>query len=108
MAQSNEPLFGITASDDDQMVIFVGGIAFKVGGVVVGAVGCRGGEPDRNDEVAAAGLAAFKPGALVVFMFDEIPNSASRVGAARCGRAVTAIQAKASSLRQPSRLLRCR
>ncbi len=63
MAQPNEPLFGITASNENRVVIFAGGIPLKVGGTVVGAIGCSGGKPDQDHEVAAAGLAAFKPGA---------------------------------------------
>ncbi len=63
MSQPNEPLFGITASNDNRVVIFAGGIPLKVGGKVVGAIGVRGGKPDQDHEVAEAGAAAFAAGA---------------------------------------------
>jgi uncharacterized protein GlcG (DUF336 family) len=62
MSQPNEPLFGINASNNNRVVIFAGGIPLKVGNTVVGAIGCSGGKPDQDHEVAAAGMAAFKPG----------------------------------------------
>jgi uncharacterized protein GlcG (DUF336 family) len=61
MAQPNEPLFGITASNENRVVIFAGGIPLKAGTTIVGAIGVSGGKPDQDHEVAAAGMAAFRP-----------------------------------------------
>jgi uncharacterized protein GlcG (DUF336 family) len=40
-------------------MIFAGGIPFKRGGKVVGAIGVSGGSGDQDHSVAEAGAAAF-------------------------------------------------
>jgi uncharacterized protein GlcG (DUF336 family) len=62
MSQPGEPLFGITASNENRVVIFAGGIPLKSGGKVVGAIGCSGGKPTQDHQVAEAGAEAFDPG----------------------------------------------
>jgi uncharacterized protein GlcG (DUF336 family) len=59
MSQPNEPLFGITASNENRVVIFAGGIPLKADGKVVGAIGVSGGKPDQDHQVAEAGAATF-------------------------------------------------
>lgn len=61
MSQPGEPLFGITASNENRVVIFAGGIPLKADGRVVGAIGASGGKPTQDHEVAEAGAAAFVP-----------------------------------------------
>jgi len=61
-SQPGQPLFGINASNEGRVVIFAGGIPLKADGRVIGAVGCSGGTPDQDHEVAEAGVVAFVPG----------------------------------------------
>jgi uncharacterized protein GlcG (DUF336 family) len=59
LAQPNQPLFGIDASNQGQLIIFAGGIPLTSGDEVVGAVGVSGGSVEQDQEVAEAGVAAF-------------------------------------------------
>jgi uncharacterized protein GlcG (DUF336 family) len=59
LCQPNQPLFGIHASNQGQLIIFAGGIPLEVGGEVVGAVGVSGGSVEADHEVAEAGVAGF-------------------------------------------------
>ncbi len=42
----------------DRLVIFAGGVPIRVGGVLVGAVGCSGGSAEEDGEIAQAGADA--------------------------------------------------
>jgi uncharacterized protein GlcG (DUF336 family) len=59
LAQPNQPLFGIHASNQGQLIVFAGGIPLTSGDEVVGAVGVSGGSVEQDHEVAEAGVAAF-------------------------------------------------
>ena len=59
LAQPNQPLYGIEASNQGQLIVFAGGIPLMDGDDVVGAVGVSGGSVDEDHEVAEAGVAAF-------------------------------------------------
>jgi uncharacterized protein GlcG (DUF336 family) len=59
LAQPNQPLFGIDASNQGQLIIFAGGIPLEDGDQVVGAIGVSGGSVEQDHEVAEAGVAAF-------------------------------------------------
>jgi uncharacterized protein GlcG (DUF336 family) len=59
LCQPNQPLFGIQASNQGQLIVFAGGIPLQAGDQVVGAVGVSGGSVERDHEVAEAGVAAF-------------------------------------------------
>src|ERR1700723_2586744 len=47
MAQSGKPLFGIDSTNHEKVVIFGGGVPLKMGDIVVGALGARGGRADK-------------------------------------------------------------
>jgi uncharacterized protein GlcG (DUF336 family) len=59
LAQPNEPLYGIEASNQGQLIVFAGGIPLMNGDQVVGAIGVSGGSVEEDHEVAEAGVAAF-------------------------------------------------
>ena len=59
LAQPNQPLYGIEASNQGQLIVFAGGIPLMDGDDVVGAIGVSGGSVDEDHEVAEAGVAAF-------------------------------------------------
>ena len=59
LAQPNQPLYGIEASNAGQLIVFAGGIPLMDGDDVVGAVGVSGGSVEQDHEVAEAGVAAF-------------------------------------------------
>jgi len=59
LAQPNQPLYGIEASNQGRLIVFAGGIPLKAGGQVVGAVGVSGGSVEQDHEVAEAGVGAF-------------------------------------------------
>src|ERR1700742_898094 len=59
LAQPNEPLYGIEASNDGNLIVFAGGIPLTDGDAVVGAIGVSGGSVEQDHEVAEAGVAAF-------------------------------------------------
>jgi uncharacterized protein GlcG (DUF336 family) len=59
LAQPNQPLYGIEASNQGQLIVFAGGIPLMNGDQVVGAVGVSGGSVEQDHEVAQAGVAAF-------------------------------------------------
>jgi uncharacterized protein GlcG (DUF336 family) len=59
LCQPNQPLFGIQASNQGQLIVFAGGIPLQAGGKVVGAVGVSGGSVEQDHDVAEAGVAAF-------------------------------------------------
>jgi uncharacterized protein GlcG (DUF336 family) len=59
LSQPNQPLFGINASNQGQLIVFAGGIPLTSGDDVVGAVGVSGGSVEQDHEVAEAGVAAF-------------------------------------------------
>jgi uncharacterized protein GlcG (DUF336 family) len=57
-SQSGNQFFGIHASNDGKIMIFAGGIPFKLDGKVVGAIGVSGGSGEQDHAVAEAGAAA--------------------------------------------------
>ncbi|HEY7122285.1 MAG TPA: heme-binding protein [Solirubrobacterales bacterium] len=59
LAQPNQPLYGIEASNQGQLIVFAGGIPLMNGDDVVGAIGVSGGSVEEDHEVAEAGVAAF-------------------------------------------------
>ena len=59
LAQPNQPLYGIEASNQGRLIVFAGGIPLMDGDAVVGAVGVSGGSVEQDHEVAEAGVAAF-------------------------------------------------
>ena len=59
LAQPNQPLYGIEASNGGQLIVFAGGIPLMNGDDVVGAIGVSGGSVEEDHEVAEAGVAAF-------------------------------------------------
>jgi uncharacterized protein GlcG (DUF336 family) len=58
LCQPNQPLFGIQASNQGQLIVFAGGIPLEGGGEIIGAVGVSGGSVEQDHEVAEAGVAA--------------------------------------------------
>jgi uncharacterized protein GlcG (DUF336 family) len=58
LCQPNQPLFGIHASNQGQLIIFAGGIPLMSGDDVIGAIGVSGGSVEEDHEVAEAGVAA--------------------------------------------------
>jgi uncharacterized protein GlcG (DUF336 family) len=58
LCQPNQPLFGIHASNQGQLIIFAGGIPLESGDEVIGAIGVSGGSVEQDHEVAEAGVAA--------------------------------------------------
>lgn len=58
-AQPGQPLFGVNTTNDGRVVTFPGGLPLTRDGEVVGAIGVSGGPVDQDEEVAAAGVAAF-------------------------------------------------
>lgn len=60
MAQPGQPLFGIHTTNGGRIVIFAGGLPLTRDGEVVGAIGVSGGTVDQDQEVAEAGVAAFR------------------------------------------------
>jgi len=58
LCQSGQPLFGIHASNDGNLIIFAGGIPLVRDGEVIGAIGVSGGSVEQDHEVAEAGVAA--------------------------------------------------
>jgi uncharacterized protein GlcG (DUF336 family) len=59
LAQPNQPLYGIEASNQGRLIVFAGGIPLEADGRVVGAIGVSGGSVEQDHEVAEAGVAAF-------------------------------------------------
>ena len=59
LAQPNQPLYGIEASNQGRLIVFAGGIPLESDGAVVGAIGVSGGSVEQDHEVAEAGAAAF-------------------------------------------------
>jgi len=59
LAQPNQPLYGIEASNQGRLIVFAGGIPLMDGDDVVGAIGVSGGSVEEDHEVAEAGVAAF-------------------------------------------------
>ena len=59
ISQPGKPAFGLPESSGHAIVIFPGGIPVKAGDEVVGAIGCSGGLPDQDHEVAQAGADVF-------------------------------------------------
>ena len=59
LAQPNQPLYGIEASNQGRVIVFAGGIPLEAGGQIVGAVGVSGGSVEQDHEVAEAGVGAF-------------------------------------------------
>jgi uncharacterized protein GlcG (DUF336 family) len=59
LAQPNQPLYGIEASNQGRLIVFAGGIPLMDGDDVVGAIGVSGGSVEQDHEVAEAGVTAF-------------------------------------------------
>lgn len=61
ISQPGDPAYGIAVSTDHKIAIFPGGIPLKCAeGKVVGAVGCSGGTPSQDQQVAEAASDAFE------------------------------------------------
>jgi uncharacterized protein GlcG (DUF336 family) len=54
------PGFGANSCLGGRVVIIGGGVAIKVGGATIGAVGCASGSPEQDHRVAEAGVNAVK------------------------------------------------
>src|SRR5215475_2255413 len=50
LAQPDQPLFGINAGNDGNLIVFAGGIPLMDGDEVVGAVGVSGGSVEQDHE----------------------------------------------------------
>ena len=61
LVQPGGPLYGIEASNRGRLIVFAGGIPLVSGGRVLGAIGVSGGSVEQDQEVAEAGVAAFRP-----------------------------------------------
>jgi len=59
LAQNDQPLFGINASNAGKIIVFPGGIPLQRGNRIVGAIGVSGGSVEQDQEVAEAGVSAF-------------------------------------------------
>ena len=59
LAQPDQPLYGIEASNQGRLIVFAGGIPLEADGKVAGAIGVSGGSVEQDHEVAEAGVAAF-------------------------------------------------
>ena len=59
LIQPGQPLYGIEASNDGNLICFPGGIPLQRDGEVAGAIGVSGGSVEQDHEVAEAGVAAF-------------------------------------------------
>lgn len=57
-AQPGGQFYGITASNNDRVMIFAGGVPLVADGQVVGAVGVSGGQGEQDRAVAEAAAAA--------------------------------------------------
>ena len=53
-------MYGIAASNHGQLIIFAGGIPLTDGDEVVGAIGLSGGTVEPDQQVAEAGVAAYR------------------------------------------------
>lgn len=63
LKEASEPggdVYGLQSTDDNRVVTFGGGIPLESDGVVVGAVGCSGGDVSEDMAVAGAGVTAFE------------------------------------------------
>ncbi|UHQ98482.1 heme-binding protein (plasmid) [Natrinema zhouii] len=63
LKEGSEPggdVYGLQSTDDNRVVTFGGGIPLESDGVVVGAVGCSGGDVSEDIAVASAGVTAFE------------------------------------------------
>jgi uncharacterized protein GlcG (DUF336 family) len=58
LVQPGQPLYGIEASNDGNLIVFAGGIPLEAGGEIIGAIGVSGGSVEQDHEVAEAGVAA--------------------------------------------------
>lgn len=58
LAQPNQPLFGINASNQGKIIIFAGGIPLSKDSTIIGAIGVSGGSVEQDQTVAEAGVAA--------------------------------------------------
>jgi uncharacterized protein GlcG (DUF336 family) len=58
LCQPNQPLYGIEASNDGNLIVFAGGIPLTDGETVLGAIGVSGGSVEQDHEVAEAGVNA--------------------------------------------------
>jgi uncharacterized protein GlcG (DUF336 family) len=59
LTRPGQPLYGIETAQSRPFVAFAGGRPLRQEGVVIGAIGVSGGTVDQDDDVAAAGEAAF-------------------------------------------------
>jgi Haem-degrading len=60
LAQPGEDFYGITASNDEQVMSFAGGIRLKRGEAVVGAVGVSDGLEKQDQAEAQAGAKTYR------------------------------------------------
>jgi uncharacterized protein GlcG (DUF336 family) len=58
--QPGGSLYGIAASNDGRLITFAGGIPISDGDEIVGAIGVSGGAVEQDQQVAAAGVAAYR------------------------------------------------
>ena len=54
------PAFGINTSNQGRFMIFGGGVPILINDECAGAVGCSSGSPEKDEQVAQAGIDAWK------------------------------------------------
>jgi len=59
LTQSGQQGFGLNTTNNSRVVIFGGGIAVKINGVVIGAIGASGGSVEEDIMVARAAVTGF-------------------------------------------------
>lgn len=60
VSQPGKPAYGLSSTLGGRMVVVAGGLPVLSDGEVVGAIGVSSGSPAQDNEVAEAGLLAFK------------------------------------------------
>jgi uncharacterized protein GlcG (DUF336 family) len=58
--QPGGSLYGLAASNDGRVITFAGGIPISDGDTIIGAIGVSGGTPDQDQQVAEAGVSAYR------------------------------------------------
>jgi uncharacterized protein GlcG (DUF336 family) len=58
-SQPGQQFFGIHASNRGRVMIFAGGVPLRRDGLIIGAIGVRGGSGSQDEAVAIAGASVF-------------------------------------------------
>jgi uncharacterized protein GlcG (DUF336 family) len=58
LCQPGQPLYGIQHSNNNQLIVFAGGVPVKRNDQIIGAIGVSGGSVEQDHQVAMAGLKA--------------------------------------------------